>query len=657
MEARFGHDLRDVKIHADDQSARSAEALDANAFTIGRSISFGPDKYQPGSASGRQLLAHELTHVIQQSGGGSGGEHSLATAETEADAASSQIASGPAEHVAVRGSVPSGSLQMESKKKKQPAPPDNRISLPRKPKDDPRWLLSPMEESRFVQTSRDVNRLAQHRRQGDPFTPPVGGGVVTFGFRSYEFDAKGNLIKAQTTNLTLGVRDETAYKDAPGYEEGEDFGHLLGIDFGHIDAELGRYGGFPQPAYLNRDTGEGKAPLWYQAERAALKVALALHEKKLPYRVEAQARGHEDGRPAEICIAVFSGDTKVYDSQWIANPKITASPKAAVPPAAQAKAAKKAAPAAAAKATKKKAAPAAAAKATKKKASSAAPAAAAKTTATTKAAAVPAAEPEATKNVAPAPAAAQQVTSKASPAPAAAAPKPAAPPAAETPPSAVTPQKVATAPEAAQAEVPPASVPKAVPPTEVHVPEAAPQIAKAGISNKGAKPSGASPVAKPGAKGAQQTSGRGRGPIGPGAVQLFDLFLSIMIQIHPEWFQPDDWDQQIQRRTEELFEGVRPQIEAKLSAESAHIADLRKTGKKVYAHVFVREVYVDAGDQDASLYSIPVSVELEDVRIATDEVPPARTPTVRGALDDAARSFISGSVQHWTTTIELPDEP
>jgi Domain of unknown function (DUF4157) len=66
MELRFGHDFSSVRIHADDQSAAAARSLSARAFTVGRNIMFGAREYQPETTTGRQLLAHELTHVVQQ---------------------------------------------------------------------------------------------------------------------------------------------------------------------------------------------------------------------------------------------------------------------------------------------------------------------------------------------------------------------------------------------------------------------------------------------------------------------------------------------------------------------------------------------------------------------------------------------------------------
>lgn len=66
MESRFNADFRGVRIHHDGESARLSSQLGARAFTTGNHIFFGRDQYQPGSSDGKHLLAHELTHTIQQ---------------------------------------------------------------------------------------------------------------------------------------------------------------------------------------------------------------------------------------------------------------------------------------------------------------------------------------------------------------------------------------------------------------------------------------------------------------------------------------------------------------------------------------------------------------------------------------------------------------
>lgn len=71
MERRFGHDFSHVRVHTGSQADESAQAVSALAYTVGRHIVFRADRYRPGSPSGRQLLAHELAHVVQQSGAAS----------------------------------------------------------------------------------------------------------------------------------------------------------------------------------------------------------------------------------------------------------------------------------------------------------------------------------------------------------------------------------------------------------------------------------------------------------------------------------------------------------------------------------------------------------------------------------------------------------
>ena len=69
MEPRLGNDLSRVRIHSDLEASKSARAVDARAFTVGQSIVFGKGQYAPGTRDGRRLLAHELVHVVQQTGG------------------------------------------------------------------------------------------------------------------------------------------------------------------------------------------------------------------------------------------------------------------------------------------------------------------------------------------------------------------------------------------------------------------------------------------------------------------------------------------------------------------------------------------------------------------------------------------------------------
>lgn len=67
FEPRFGADLSQVRVHTDSRASATANSIQAKAFTVGPNIAFGAGQYAPHSYEGRQLLAHELTHVVQQS--------------------------------------------------------------------------------------------------------------------------------------------------------------------------------------------------------------------------------------------------------------------------------------------------------------------------------------------------------------------------------------------------------------------------------------------------------------------------------------------------------------------------------------------------------------------------------------------------------------
>lgn len=66
FEPHFGHDFSGVRVHTHPRAQRAAAAIGARAFTLGRDIGFASGEYAPQSVAGRHLLAHELTHVVQQ---------------------------------------------------------------------------------------------------------------------------------------------------------------------------------------------------------------------------------------------------------------------------------------------------------------------------------------------------------------------------------------------------------------------------------------------------------------------------------------------------------------------------------------------------------------------------------------------------------------
>jgi hypothetical protein len=118
MEPRFGHDFSGVRVHTGTQADRSARAVGALAYTVGRDIVFSDGQYQPATPRGQRLLAHELTHTVQQRGQTSAVQPRLAIGpaddvfEREADRIAERVMSGAAERVHT-SSLPAVRLQRE----------------------------------------------------------------------------------------------------------------------------------------------------------------------------------------------------------------------------------------------------------------------------------------------------------------------------------------------------------------------------------------------------------------------------------------------------------------------------------------------------------------------------------------------------------------
>ena len=69
MESSFGQDFSDVRVHTDSQASKSAEAVGANAYTVGSDIVFRSGHFDSSSPTGQRTIAHELSHVVQQRSG------------------------------------------------------------------------------------------------------------------------------------------------------------------------------------------------------------------------------------------------------------------------------------------------------------------------------------------------------------------------------------------------------------------------------------------------------------------------------------------------------------------------------------------------------------------------------------------------------------
>jgi hypothetical protein len=97
MESKFGQDFGGVRVHTGAGSAGAARSLNAQAFTTGQDIHFGAGQYRPGTPAGDKLLAHELTHTVQQTGNG------RAQTKSDGDGASIQLAPSSASSILRQG--------------------------------------------------------------------------------------------------------------------------------------------------------------------------------------------------------------------------------------------------------------------------------------------------------------------------------------------------------------------------------------------------------------------------------------------------------------------------------------------------------------------------------------------------------------------------
>jgi len=124
MEARLGHDFSNVRVHADDRAAESSRQVNADAYTVGQHIAFASPSFNPHTDEGRKLLAHELTHVMQQANVSTSKPISIAnpasSSEHEANRVADSFGSGGALHLPHTQQSSPMLQRSPNKKKKKP---------------------------------------------------------------------------------------------------------------------------------------------------------------------------------------------------------------------------------------------------------------------------------------------------------------------------------------------------------------------------------------------------------------------------------------------------------------------------------------------------------------------------------------------------------
>ena len=125
MEPPFGHDFGHVRVHTDARAAESARAINALAYTVGCDVVFGVGQFAPHSREGRKLIAHELTHVVQQQHAAPANLH-IAPAHDALEGEANSVANGLVANAArIQGELSLSALQRQrapptTEEKKQP---------------------------------------------------------------------------------------------------------------------------------------------------------------------------------------------------------------------------------------------------------------------------------------------------------------------------------------------------------------------------------------------------------------------------------------------------------------------------------------------------------------------------------------------------------
>jgi len=193
MEPRFNYDFSRVRVHAGPLAAASARAVGAQAYTVGQDVVFDHGRYAPSTTEGKRLLAHELSHVVQQAGASSSRGDLRIGAENDS---SEHEANKTAEHIVNRGANGSP-LQSIA-----PSP----VKLARQEK-DPADAGAPADNG-----SPESNDLTD--QDAKDCTPIYLQKLCIFIVGGFNGDRSGVPDDQEWANLNKGCRDESGY-DGP----------------------------------------------------------------------------------------------------------------------------------------------------------------------------------------------------------------------------------------------------------------------------------------------------------------------------------------------------------------------------------------------------------------------------------------------------------
>ncbi len=210
FEPRFGHDFSRVRIHTSDEAAASARSFGARAYTAGEHVVFGTGEYAPQTANGARLIAHELTHVVQQ-------RHRVSDPMEHGESEADRVANGSTERVTVGSTAP---LQMQRANRE--IAPAVSTAVATKPVVQPRDVVKQQTTTKTVpvQSSPAGPKLllpkgsAERVIEGPPLAaiPTTGGFFVPNVFIAYgaEIGPEASPIVVSSDGVAIDLKSEVS---------------------------------------------------------------------------------------------------------------------------------------------------------------------------------------------------------------------------------------------------------------------------------------------------------------------------------------------------------------------------------------------------------------------------------------------------------------
>ena len=316
MEPRFNHDFSQVRVHTDAQAAESARAVNAQAYTVGRDVVFEAGRYSPASAEGRSLLAHELTHVVQQQQPAAPAAFEIAPAREALEDEANSIANAFGANAArVQGGLSSPALQ------RQTAPPTTQEK--KKPAEKTATSQPPPQKIPALEVRKEITVTPAEEKKGVEATATLGTeteikkgehGTTAEAEDKFELElaipitdklqvGPISILKEGSVSVTPGFPAARPYPKQLSSLEAEAAVKMLSIDLEKVKVPLGV-----------ADFGISASAL----ASAGYTVAEGKSELKAGFAGEAEAK-FKPGEKSPFFITAKVGVEKTFDKEGNAN--------------------------------------------------------------------------------------------------------------------------------------------------------------------------------------------------------------------------------------------------------------------------------------------------------------------------------------------------